>query len=265
MTDTDFELGLGTLQKFCIKHNIILDEFPVVNSTNDYIKQFAGQQQLRVCVADMQSSGRGCLGKEWASPAGSGIYISMLLPQYTNNPGVPISLVAALAEVNLLREFLQPYVNVKPLKVKWPNDVMYNAQKLSGILLELLPVADGKFDLVIGCGINVNTRREDIHDVGQDWTSMWRVAGLEFDREVIMTKLVKSIHEYANRLRCNGFEDFMDEWHEVDFLAGRNFYFDDHGTSKFVTGCGIDANGRIKVMDATGEQVAYSSGKVVFG
>lgn len=124
---------------------------PEVDSTNDEIRRQGTdpqQGEALVVVAGKQSSGRGRRGRPWASPMGN-VYISIRLAQAdTLGHTAHLSYVAAVALADALA-LLAPHVTVR---LKWPNDVLVNGGKVSGILLE----TDGNH-VIVGVGINVTT------------------------------------------------------------------------------------------------------------
>ena len=128
--------------------------FKTVQSTNDLASQYAetGAPEGTIVTAEQQTKGRGRLGRIWFSPAGTGIYLSVILRPDLPPPGAPgLSVMAALA----LAETLVPY---EPglVQIKWPNDVLINGRKTAGILTELSAERRTVNHVVIGVGINVN-------------------------------------------------------------------------------------------------------------
>ena len=117
-------------------------------STNDDVRHAAeaGEAEGLVVVAERQSSGRGRQGRVWESPVGN-LYCSVLL-RPKNMPRVAgvYSFVAALAVCDTVKAFLP----TSGIALKWPNDVLVNGKKISGILLEV--AADA---LIVGVGLNV--------------------------------------------------------------------------------------------------------------
>jgi BirA family biotin operon repressor/biotin-[acetyl-CoA-carboxylase] ligase len=114
-----------------------------------------GWPDLAVIATDRQTAGRGRLGREWITPPGSALAVSVLL-----RPGIPtqrlgwIPLIAGLA-VARAADALLPGAEVS---VKWPNDVLIGGRKLSGVLSEL--TSDGS--VVIGAGINTAATADEL-------------------------------------------------------------------------------------------------------
>lgn len=129
--------------------------FDSIDSTNNEIKRQAekGAREGLLAIAEQQTAGRGRRGKEWSSPPGSGIWMSFLLrPDITPYRASQITIVTALAAANAIR-------NVTGLNtlIKWPNDIVIDGKKVTGILTEMSTEIDSVSYVVVGIGINVNT------------------------------------------------------------------------------------------------------------
>lgn len=129
-----------------------IEHFAVVDSTNDIAKKLAkdGASEGTVVTADIQEGGRGRFGRSWSSPSG-GIWLSVILRPDTGPERAPISLlplVAGSAVANALNGLYA--INAH---VRWPNDVLIDEKKVSGILTEI--DTDENF-VVVGIGINAN-------------------------------------------------------------------------------------------------------------
>lgn len=126
-----------------------------VDSTNTRAKQLAeaGAPDGTLVIAEHQSFGKGRRGRSWEAPAGSGIWMSLLLrPDIEPENASMLTLVAALAAERGIREAAG--VNCR---IKWPNDIVLDGKKLCGILTEMSTEMDCINHVVVGIGINVNT------------------------------------------------------------------------------------------------------------
>lgn len=131
-------------------------------STQDDLLALAeqGEPEGTVAIADVQQAGRGRRGREWCSPAGGGLWFSVLLrPDAEALTQAPISLMAGLA----VAEALEDLCGVSA-RLKWPNDVLVGGQKLAGILGESRETPDGQHLVAIGIGINVTLGPDDLPD-----------------------------------------------------------------------------------------------------
>ncbi len=110
-----------------------------------------------VVIAEEQQAGRGRMDRKWHSPKYTGIWMSVIL-----RPNIPLikapqlTLLAAVAIVQAIEE----HTNLTP-GIKWPNDILINGKKVTGILTELQAEADRINSIIIGIGMNVNHRTED--------------------------------------------------------------------------------------------------------
>ena len=131
-------------------NHYIIKKIEKIDSTNTELKRLAslGEPSGTVLLAHCQTAGRGRLGRQFFSPAGSGIYMSLLLrPVSLENAG----LITTMAAVAVARALEKIGVSVG---IKWVNDLLFDGKKLCGILAEA-----GNFNgqpfAVIGIGINV--------------------------------------------------------------------------------------------------------------
>lgn len=127
-------------------------------STNaDLVTNNPNTDDFQVLVAGFQTAGRGRSGRDWLAPAGSSLFVSVLLKP----AGVPatafswLPLLAGLAMTKTVRDYLPS----SPVSLKWPNDVLVGESKVSGVLSELLGDASG---VVIGTGLNVRQTAEEL-------------------------------------------------------------------------------------------------------
>lgn len=142
----------GNMQGIC-QH---IKYFEKTDSTNNQAKLAAEQNALdkTLFVAECQTGGRGRRGRSWVSPAGSGIWMSLLLrPDIRPESASMLTLVLAVAMVEAINEEVQD----AGCLVKWPNDIVLNNKKISGTLTEMSAEMESIHYVVIGIGINVNT------------------------------------------------------------------------------------------------------------
>lgn len=138
-----------------------LDYLPSTGSTNtDLIAVAAQREDLSVLVAGHQSAGRGrSTGRQWESPEGSSLAISVLLRPNAQSLSPTsfgwLPLIAGLAMARAVGKFIP----ANEVSVKWPNDVLVNERKISGILSELLPDLSG---VVIGAGLNISQSQDEL-------------------------------------------------------------------------------------------------------
>jgi BirA family transcriptional regulator, biotin operon repressor / biotin---[acetyl-CoA-carboxylase] ligase len=127
--------------------------FPEVDSTMDVARDLArkGADHLSVVIADRQIKGRGRLRRQWFSDSGGLYFTTIVRPVIAPAMSFKISFSASLALVRILRQLYRV-----DAKVKWPNDILVDDKKLSGMLSEMETEADLVSYINIGLGINVN-------------------------------------------------------------------------------------------------------------
>jgi BirA family biotin operon repressor/biotin-[acetyl-CoA-carboxylase] ligase len=141
--------------------------YPKVGSTNDLAARWAraGASDFSLVVADEQSAGRGRLHRQWFTPPGSGLALSVILrpenlpidfissPQADQqNTITRLTALGALAVCETLNQALSP---VLPAQIKWPNDVIATRRKLAGVLVELQWSGEKLIAAILGIGVNV--------------------------------------------------------------------------------------------------------------
>ena len=156
-------------------------------STNLDAKALAEQGEAAgaLVVADMQTAGRGRRGRNWVSPSGKDIYMTLMLrPQCRPEKASALTLVMALAVLEAIHELIP-----EGCGIKWPNDIVINNKKVCGILTEMSAELDGIHYVVIGVGINVNqtTFEEDIRDRA---TSLYLESGMEINRSRLVARVM---------------------------------------------------------------------------
>ena len=128
--------------------------FEETDSTNRRARLLAqeGAQHGTLVLADRQTAGRGRRGRGWISPAGEGIFMSLLLrPDVHPSQVAKLSLLTALAVANAIAE-----ETGLDARIKWPNDIVINGRKVCGLLLEMDATTEKVESVVAGVGINVH-------------------------------------------------------------------------------------------------------------
>lgn len=159
-----------------------------IGSTNDEAKRLIkeGVGEGTVIVADSQTKGRGKPGSAWFSPAGVGIYLSVIVKPYKNPADLaPITLLGARAVVNAIKRSTGFDAEIKPL-----NDVLLKGKKICGILVER--IASGH--LIIGVGVNVNNSVESFpEDLKNHVTSLMIESGKNYNLQEFVDTLISEI------------------------------------------------------------------------
>jgi BirA family biotin operon repressor/biotin-[acetyl-CoA-carboxylase] ligase len=154
------------------EHLAGVDIFLEIDSTNTWLRQKAldGAPTGSVCVAEMQSAGRGRRNRRWVSPFAASLYLSLLWRSAAGAAELGgLSLAVGVAIVRSLRAF-----GIDTAGLKWPNDVLVDGAKLAGILIDVIGESTGPCSVIIGIGINVAMPEAAAAEIDQDWTDLWR-------------------------------------------------------------------------------------------
>ena len=230
--------------------------FPSIDSTNSFLRQRrqkGDDQHAQICLAEMQTQGRGRRGRHWVSPFGCNIYFSLSWCFNRGLDGV-IGLGAAVA-VMLLESLQQECA--ADFQLKWPNDVVCRGDKLAGILIEASGEAGGECRVIIGVGVNVAMPAK-VGDkpwpIDQAWTHLQAVTGRRHSRNKLiaglLNHLVKGLEEFA---WC-GLQPFLPRWKNFDMFDGRQVRIESAGSYVGGLAQGIDEFGALIVKTTDGLQ-----------
>ena len=167
--------------------------FDVTDSTNTQAKSLGEGDAPNgtLVVAGKQESGRGRRGRSFESPAGTGIFMTLLLrPEIEPQNASMLTLVSALAVAKGIEHMVD-----LPVQIKWPNDIVINGKKVCGILTEMSAQMDYVNYIVIGIGINVGNEEfpEEIKDVA---TSIYLESGKHVNRAMLIEKIWEEFEDY---------------------------------------------------------------------
>jgi len=215
-------------------------------STNDDAKRAAHDRAPSgaAFVADVQTRGRGRLGRTWYSPRGENLYASFLLrPSFDAKRAPLVTLASGLAAADAIARL----VSGARVTIKWPNDVLIDGRKVAGILTEAHLGDSHSAWIVIGVGVNVHTRSFP-DDIGQPVTSLAISGATGLDRGVLFVELASAL---SSRLRAleSGTADLIDAFAARDGLVGRPIVVD--GSPAVALGISGDGGLRIRRPDGT--------------
>ena len=167
--------------------------FDVTDSTNTQAKSLGEGDAPNgtLVVAGKQESGRGRRGRSFESPAGTGIFMTLLLrPEIEPQNASMLTLVSALAVAKGIEHMVD-----LPVQIKWPNDIVINGKKVCGILTEMSAQMDYVNYIVIGIGINVGNEEfpEEIKDVA---TSIYLESGKHVNRAMLIEQIWEEFEDY---------------------------------------------------------------------
>ncbi|MEO6060423.1 MAG: biotin--[acetyl-CoA-carboxylase] ligase [Thermoflexales bacterium] len=185
-----------------------LRRFAVVASTMDVARGLAdaGAPEGLCVVADAQTAGRGRLGRSWFSPPGAALYMSLVL-RPTFLPAIRggwLSMLAALAVRDAAAAILDGGgCTTTDLTLKWPNDVLLGGRKLAGILIESAVAGDALERVIVGVGLNINSRFDEApEEVRLRATSLREAVGHALDLDQALASVLATFEARYEALRA---------------------------------------------------------------
>ncbi|MFF5993633.1 biotin--[acetyl-CoA-carboxylase] ligase [Lysinibacillus sp. KU-BSD001] len=198
-----------------------IHHFEQVESTqliaHDLVRQHTSDGT--VVIAEQQTAGRGRMLRPWESTEGKGVWMTVILkPDVLPHQAPQFTLVAAVAVVNAMKAMFSSFTP----EIKWPNDILINGRKCTGILTEMVAEADRVQALLIGIGINVNQQIDDFPEELQSIaTSMAMAHGEPIDRALFIANVLDFLEHYSNLYIQHGFQPIKALWEEASGTIGK--------------------------------------------
>lgn len=228
-----------------------------LDSTNNWIKTLPITNDIPVCCAEKQTQGRGRFGRVWHSPEAENIYCSLRWPFEKEMQQLSgLGLVIAFSLMKTLKQLGYG----KNMGIKWPNDILWNGQKLAGILIELLITPSKTIQAIIGIGLNVNSDTKNNPLTDREWISLWAIHGQKMDRNQILAVLLSELSKQIPRFIEQRLTPFLPEIAQWDLLKGKSITVFQNTHYFQGKACGIASDGTLMLEDETGNIHAIASG-----
>ena len=225
---------------------------PETPSTNALAAEAARRREPEVyaVLTDLQTAGRGRLGRSWQAPAGTSLLMSLLTRPPVATSDLPLlSLLTGVA----LADAVRPHCPGATVELKWPNDLLVDGRKAAGILVERGP----DDAVIVGCGVNVDWRTAPRPDELSGASSLSEAAGVAIDRWCLLACFLK---EFGGRYRgwCGAPRHFLDDYRALCATVGRQVRVTRRAAPALVgVATGIADDGALLVATASGtERVA---------
>mgnify|MGYP003289379300 CR=1 FL=1 len=235
---------------------IVLDE---TDSTNNEAKKLAaeGVPHGTVVIADSQTAGRGRLDRQFVSPAGKGLYMSIIIRPESDIKFAPMitsaaAVAAAIAVENICGSEVQ---------IKWVNDLYMNGKKICGILTEAAVNTDGKSleYVIVGIGINVRSISDELEDeLKLRASSIEDETGKILDRNVLCAAVLNELDTWLGKIEDRS---YITEYRQREFLTGKRIIAESGGKIITGTAVGIDRNANLMVELPNGDIINLNSGE----
>jgi BirA family biotin operon repressor/biotin-[acetyl-CoA-carboxylase] ligase len=237
-------MSAGSLQRLS-QITILAD----TDSSNSALKRLPlAQQHAHALLADCQTGGRGRRQRNWYSPPGCNVYLSLGW-RFDDSQG-RLSTLPLMVAVCTCRAL--SHTGLTAYGIKWPNDILAGGAKLAGILVEVQAAGGGTAHAVIGVGVNVimpvagAIGRQAGAVIDRPWTdiaSQLRGGVSDLSRNGVAALLLEALVHGIAVFEAAGFQPFEKEWRELDLLEGRQVSLHNKGMSTTGIARGIDADG----------------------
>ena len=235
---------------------------PEIDSTNNLAKEHAknNAQEGLVIIAESQTGGRGRMGRFWHSPPETGVYLSILLkPNLKPDHLSFITLLAGVSAISTINEISHQRANLK-----WPNDILINDKKVSGLLCEMTQERGDSFSVVIGIGINVNQVPEQFPEgLKKTATSLRIVNGSPINRLTVIRSLLKTLDREYHFFLTEGGHSVIKKWRLNTDLFGKKVSVKRGAVITIGTAMHLDESGRLVLRRDNGHDEAIDSGEII--
>ena len=236
-----------------------LDIHPCIDSTNTALLAEAAVRRIhgRAVAAEMQTAGRGRRGREWLSPFGRNLAVSVGLG--TRRPPADLgalSLIVGLA----VRAALADY-GLVGVELKWPNDVLLHGRKVAGILIELVRPS-APVEVVVGIGVNVGCGTTVASRIDQAVADVAEQIERP-SRNALLARILNQLVAASERFEVAGFAPFRRQWQEAHRYQGAMVTLTLPAAAGSMSGkaLGISADGALRIETSSGVR-EFNGGEV---
>ncbi len=235
---------------------IILEE---IDSTNEEGKRqgAAGAPDGTLCLAERQTGGKGRLGRVWSSPAGTGVWMTLLLrPQLAPKEATQLTLIAGLSVCQAIRR-----LTGCDAMIKWPNDVVIGRKKVCGILTELAADMERIHYVLVGIGINANLP-EFQGELQKKATSLLLETGHKINRAALIQAVLEEFETYYDRFLTDLTADFITPYEALCVSLNRRVSVIRGGREITGQSIGLNQEGELLIRTDSGDILEIGSGEV---
>lgn len=238
-----------------LKNDALVRIFQKTDSTNNEAKRLAenGYFSRSVIAADMQTSGRGRLGRSFYSPERTGLYFTVTIP--LNFPLEDITLLTPAAAVAVHR--ILSKLTYKKLFIKWVNDIYCENKKICGILAEALTDSKTNKLAAVAVGIGINLSTKDFPDDISDIASSLSIENA--DKNKIAADIANELFAFAENISAR---EFIPEYRASSCVTGKNIYFIQGEQKQNARALDIDEDGGLVVLLESGETTTLRGGEI---
>lgn len=237
---------------------ILLDETP---STNLHLMlgRNEGPGHGLVCLAEMQTQGKGRQGRTWVSPFAQNIYMSVLWRFVGPLSGISgLSLACGVQVCQALKA-----LGVEDVGLKWPNDLLWQGKKLGGILVEVQGETEGSFSVVVGLGLNFQMGHRAAQQIDQPWVDVVSAhSPAKGKRNALVAHVINGLLPMLANFPQTGLQPYVETWNALDCLRDRPVRVISGAQEKLGVTRGISMLGELLLQDEAGVIHPINGGEV---
>ena len=203
-----------------------------------------GAEDGTVIISEEQTLGKGRMSRPWDSAASKGVWMSVIIrPSLTPQQAPQMTLVAAVAVTRAIVDV----TGINP-DIKWPNDILINGKKVTGILTELQADPDRVKAIILGIGINVNQNETDFPDeIKTIATSLAIELGTQVNRAKLIARTLEFLEQYTELYVTHGFGPIKLLWEGYSNTVGKRIRATMLNETLEGTAIGISDEGMLKI------------------
>jgi len=194
--------------------------FQETDSTNIQAFKIAsnGAPEGSIVIAECQTGGKGRFGRKWVSPSGKNLYLSIIVrPDIPAQFAPKLTLVTAVALSDTLEA-----AGAKNHMIKWPNDILFNDKKISGILTEMKGGSDRVDFIIIGVGVNLNSSQDDYTvEIKDSAVSLKDILGKEINRIEFLNSFLFHFETNYSEFIHGRFPEILSKWIQKSGIINR--------------------------------------------
>ena len=186
--------------------------FEMIDSTNAWLMRQEPFPEISVCISECQTAGRGRRGRQWISPFAQNIYMSLRVNVDTGFGALEgMSLAVGVVVADALTD-----LGVTDIKLKWPNDILWQDRKLGGVLIEAAGDPSGSCHAVVGLGLNLKARPSMNKNIDQPWAALEEILPILPGRNESVIALLNYIVPMLKNYETLGFKSYKSKWETLN-------------------------------------------------
>jgi len=230
----------------------------VTESTNaDVLQVFEVSRRSCIVLAEMQTGGKGRRGRAWISPFGKNIYCT--IGMYKSIKGSNLGLLSIVTGIALCKALEN--CGISDVRLKWPNDLYYQNQKLGGILIESRMSGIGEYFFAIGFGINVSMDEQGFDSIPQPVTSVNLINSTPVSRDLILREAIRQVVEMIDNFDESRVSRVVETFDSIDAFRNAPIFVTTSKQSIEGVNAGINKAGHL-LLDTDAGQLEFSAADI---